>query len=113
MRQVLRSPTPRNLRAFRGGESNGLRIHKPAAMVDRMQDEIQTFRQLIECWPSKGQFGRDVAGDKDQGRIFYRRNRVPRSLHQAVVDAAAARGLEDVTMERLAALYERGRGEGR
>lgn len=82
-------------------------------MVWVMPDEIQDFRQLIARWPSLGQFGRDVAGDKDQGRIFYRRNRVPRKLHQQVVTAAAARGLDGITTEFLAALYDKGRGQGR
>jgi hypothetical protein len=77
-----------------------------------MQDDLHDFRGLIDRWPSMGQFGREVAGDKSTGRIFHRRNRVPRSHWPALTTAAAARGLQ-LDTEILERLYEAGRKQGR
>lgn len=79
-----------------------------------MQD-VPDFTALIDLWPSARAFGREVAGEKhqEQGRIWRRRNRVPKDLHPAVVAAAKGRGIEGVTLELLARLYAAGRGQGR
>jgi hypothetical protein len=79
-----------------------------------MQDVTpEDFRGLIDLWPSMGQFGREVAGDKERGRIFWRRNRVPKDLWPALIRAAASRGMVHVTEEFLASLYDAGRKQGR
>ena len=90
-----------------------LRGSRAPIMVRPMADAIQDFRELISLWPSMGQFGREVAGDKERGRIFYRRNRVPRELHAKVVEAAQARGFDGITSEFLDRLYSAGRKQGR
>ncbi len=78
-----------------------------------MQD-VTDFRGLIALFPSARAFGREVAGASNQelGRVWKRRNRVPRDLHEKVVAAAAARGLA-VDMDFLARLYQAGHKQGR
>lgn len=64
------------------------------------------FQQLIERWPSKRQFGREVCGTPARGGVMHRRNSIPRRLHQTVVDLAPAHGLQGVTLEYLAGLWD-------
>lgn len=71
------------------------------------------FRGLIDLWPNKRAFGREVCGDTERGRIFHRRNRAPARLHGAIVAAAAARGIAGVTHDYLAGLWNAGRRQGR
>ena len=78
-----------------------------------MQDLPTTFRGLIDCWPSGKAFGRQICGNADRGRIFYRRNRVPKQLWPSVIKHAPEHGLVGVDNAYLATLYEAGRGEGR
>lgn len=78
-----------------------------------MQDQIPDFQALIALWPSMRVFGREVCGDTEQGRIFFRRNRVPRKLHPALIRAAIARGLQGVDQPFLDRLYDAGRKQGR
>lgn len=78
-----------------------------------MQDLPADFRGLIEHWPSMRAFAREAGGEPEQGRIWARRNRVPKKHHRGVVAAAQARGLQGVTTEYLARLYAAGQGQGR
>lgn len=71
------------------------------------------FRGLIGHWPSMGAFGRELAGDKARGRIFHRRNRVPERLWPLLIELAPRHGLQGVTFEYLAGLYQVGKGQGR
>lgn len=71
------------------------------------------FRGLIDRWPSMGAFGREISGDKARGRIFYRRNRVPERLWPLLMELAPKHGLDGLTLEYLAALYQAGKGQGR
>jgi len=78
-----------------------------------MQDEITDFRGLISKWPTLRAFGQAVTGDPETGRIFHRRNRVPRSRWPSVIKAAREAGVDGVTTEFLERLYAAGRGVGR
>lgn len=80
-----------------------------------MQDEFTDFRAVMARWPSARAFARDVAGASSQelGRIWHRRNRVPRALWPAVLEAAARRQVGGLSTELLARLYKAGRGQGR
>lgn len=78
-----------------------------------MQDLPNDFQGLIGLWPSMGAFGRDLAGDKACGRIFHRRNRIPRKLWPKLLQLAQARGLAGVTPDYLERLYIAGRRQGR
>lgn len=78
-----------------------------------MTDTIKDFRALIHRWPTKADFGREIAGDAAHGKIFYRRNRVPRRHWEQLMLGAHKMGLGNVDQEFLERLYEAGRGEGR
>lgn len=78
-----------------------------------MTEQINDFRALIHRWPTKADFGRDVAGDAAHGKIFYRRNRVPRRHWATLMKGAFKVGLANVNEEFLERLYEAGRGVGR
>lgn len=71
-----------------------------------------SFQGLIDLWPTQRAFGREVSGDSERGRVFYRRNRVPKRLWSLLVDRATARGIKGVTIAYLRTLYDAGRGEG-
>jgi hypothetical protein len=71
------------------------------------------FRALIARWPGLAEFGREVAGDGEKGRIFHRRNRVPWSFHPTIVALAPKYGLAGVDRAYLARLYQAGRRQGR
>jgi hypothetical protein len=78
-----------------------------------MQELPTTFQGLISLWPSTRAFGRDLVGDPNRGKIFYRRNRVPTPYWPMVVKIAEERGLAGVDFPYLHRLYEAGRKQGR
>lgn len=79
-----------------------------------MQDAPTDFRTLIDRFPSASAFARAVAGEEhaDKGKIWRRRNRVPTEYHPRIVEICAPLGVDGVTLETLAAMRVRGRGEG-
>lgn len=78
-----------------------------------MQDLPTDFQGLIGRWPSMGEFGRQLVGDKSKGRIFHRRNRVPKEHWPKLMQLAAALGLAGVDRDYLDRLYAAGRKQGR
>lgn len=78
-----------------------------------MQDLPQDFRGLMARWPSMRRFAAAIGADPEQGRIFHRRNRVPRKFWPVLQIAADAMGLRGVDRAYLVRLYEAGRGQGR
>lgn len=70
------------------------------------------FQGLIDLWPTQRAFGREVAGDPERGRVFHRRNRVPKRLWPTLIQTAGAHGIQGVTLEYLRRLYDAGRYEG-
>lgn len=79
-----------------------------------MQD-VEDFRGLIGLWPSARAFAREVAGEdsQEQGRVWARRNRVPRCYFPMITVMALRRKIKGCTTEFLERLYEAGRGQGR
>lgn len=76
---------------------------------------IADFRQLIALWPSARAFARDIASEaqQEQGRIWNRRNRVPKEYWPRLITAATKLGVRRLTMEHLDRLHKAGKGEGR
>lgn len=70
------------------------------------------FRAIIDAWPSAAQFGRDLSDDGHNGRIWRRRNRVPRQYHKLLAQLATARGIAGCSEDHLADLLKVGRGVG-
>lgn len=79
-----------------------------------MQDAPTDFQALIDLWPSTAAFARAVAGEEhaDKGKIWRRRNRVPREYHPRLVEICPAMGIPGVTLDSLAAMRKSGRGMG-
>ena len=59
-------------------------------------------RDIIAAWPNAEQFGEDI-GLKvySHGRMMRRRNRIPPAHWDAVIAAAAARGIDGITRDAL------------
>lgn len=74
----------------------------------------QDFRSIIDAWPSAREFARDVAGvgKQELGRVWRRRNRVPAAHHPAVQRLFKKRSGMFVSLEYMAELNARGRGQG-
>jgi len=79
-----------------------------------MQDTPTDFQELIDRFPSASAFARAVAGEEhaDKGKIWRRRNRVPTEYHARIVEICPPFGVSGVTLETLAAMRKRGRGQG-
>ena len=76
-----------------------------------MQD-VETFRDLMDRWPSARAFAREIAGAdlQDQGKIWKRRNRVPKHYWSQLRASALRRGLGELTDETLERLWALGGG---
>lgn len=79
-----------------------------------MTDGIHDFQQLMDRWPTKAAFGRDIGlDDPHAARIFHRRNRVPRAHWAALIKSAHQMGMDFVDQDFLDRLYDAGRKQGR
>lgn len=72
---------------------------------------IYSIRDVIEKFDRPANFARAVGAPPGNGRVWYRRNRIPAKYHGAAIEALKFVG---VTMEpqRLKDLCQRGRGQG-
>jgi len=105
---------PITIRVSEGGVNIVARRAVTGDSRDAMQDKLpNTFQGLIGLWPSTRAFGRELVGDPERGRIFHRRNRVPKRYWSTMEQIASKRGLVGVDFEYLARLYKAGKNHGR
>lgn len=73
---------------------------------------VDDFRAIIALWRSARSFARDIGGPSmaEQGRIWRRRNRVPRHYWPRLLERLAERGRPDITEDMLETLWARGGG---
>lgn len=72
--------------------------------------EPATFRSVIDLWPTKAAFARDLktigGATKDPPvREWFRRDHIPEVWFDPVIKAAAERGFVEVTYRVLASLF--------
>lgn len=53
----------------------------------------QSFREVMEAFPSLSAFARACGAPGDRGRVWYRRGAPPRAMKEAVVEACRFHGL--------------------
>lgn len=63
---------------------------------------MDTFRDIIDAWPSAAEFARDVGTSGVNARGMRRDNRLPANFWVEAIQKAEERGIEGVTLERLA-----------
>jgi hypothetical protein len=62
-----------------------------------------SHRQIIELWPSRADFARELDVSYQTARQWYARDGIPVRYWQAVVLAAKSRGLAQISLEVLVA----------
>lgn len=65
---------------------------------------METFRDIINLWPSAEDLGRDIEIPGGLVRLWRRRDNIPAAYWLDIVTAAEARTIPGVTLERLATL---------
>lgn len=63
---------------------------------------IKSFRDVIELWPSIGEFAEDIGVKYVTGQLMKHRDSIDADHWVAVVEAAKRRGFKGVTYEALA-----------
>jgi hypothetical protein len=74
---------------------------------------MNTHRQIIELWPTRAAFARELGVDYQLARGWHTRNSIPSDYWVDVVHAAHERGFDQITNDLLAAIKagERNRAE--
>lgn len=70
---------------------------------------MSDFHSIIKAWPSLSEFAADVGVEYGTAKQWCRRNSIPPVHWLTVCEAAQARGMEDITVESLAAIAARSR----
>jgi hypothetical protein len=65
---------------------------------------MRRHREVIELWPTRAEFARELGVAYQTARQWYARDNIPANYWPAVVSNAAARGLRQVTVELLLAI---------
>ena len=65
---------------------------------------MDDFPSIIAAWPSLKEFGDDLGVPKGNVKQWRRRRSIPAPYWQRLVDAAQARRIAGITLEKLAAL---------
>ncbi len=65
---------------------------------------MNSFATVIDLWPSIVAFADDMGAEYPTAAAWKQRNSIPPAVWPKVVAAAAKRGFEGVTFERLASL---------
>lgn len=65
---------------------------------------MNSFAEIIALWPTVAAFADDVGVKYPTAASWEQRNTLPSDIWEDVVLAAADRGFEGVTLERLAAI---------
>lgn len=77
-----------------------------------MQSQISDFRGLMGLWPTLDVFGNEVTGEPrpnvtNPGRIWSRRNRVPRAYWPRLITLAQSKGVS-LNDQQLEAFWAQG-----
>jgi hypothetical protein len=65
---------------------------------------FDTFRAVIDAWPSLAAFARDIGTSENTAKGMRRRDSIPPEYWTDAVKGAASRDIDSVTLEMLAAL---------
>lgn len=65
---------------------------------------MDTVASIMGAWPTDADFARDIGVKPNHGQVMKARGSIPPSYWPDVVSAARQRGIEGVTIERLAAM---------
>jgi hypothetical protein len=65
---------------------------------------MRRHREVIELWPTRAEFARELGVAYQTARQWYARDNIPANYWPGVVSSAAARGLRQVTVELLLAI---------
>lgn len=73
---------------------------------------VRDFRAVIALWRSARAFAIDIAGPSmsEQGKIWRRRNRVPRHYWPRLLERLAERGHPEITEDMLESFWASGGG---
>jgi hypothetical protein len=71
-----------------------------------MDRRISSFRDIIDLWPNRADFAREVGEPYDNARQWDVNDSIPGRAFAAVVRAAEARGFPAVTHELLCSFAE-------
>lgn len=63
---------------------------------------IIEFKDVISCWPTAADFGRDIGIDDGSARAMKRRNSIASKYWGLVINAAIKRGINKIDYETLA-----------
>ncbi|MEA1674077.1 hypothetical protein [Nitrospirillum sp. BR 11163] len=63
-----------------------------------------SFADIISMWPSMADLARDIRASHGAVRVMKVRGRIPDEYWQDLVAGASRRGIDGVTLERLAGL---------
>lgn len=63
---------------------------------------MDSFRAIIDLWPSLPDFAADIDVIYVTAQAMYRRDGIDACYWPAMIDGAARRGIDGVTLERLA-----------
>lgn len=66
---------------------------------------MNTIDDLMRLWPSISDFGRDIGVKPSHAHVMRARGSIPSEHWQAVIDAAAARGIGGITADSLVRLH--------
>ncbi len=79
----------------------GSKVHKCTSAVTSAK-----FQEVIDAWPSPRAFADDMGTKDSHVRTMRARDSIPSGLWTTVVERAAVRGIEGVTLELLAGFAE-------
>ena len=68
---------------------------------------MDSFSAIIDLWPSLAEFASDTGVTPNYAKQMRRRDRINSDYWQRIVAGAEARGIDGVTLERMAALAAR------
>lgn len=65
---------------------------------------MHTIAEVLARWPTDADFARDIGVKPNHAQTMKVRNSIPSAYWSQIVAAAAARGIEGVTLELLASI---------
>ncbi|MCO6407321.1 hypothetical protein [Hoeflea alexandrii] len=71
---------------------------------------MSNFRNIIEKWPSRGEFAADLGVTPQHATNMYTRDGIPSKYWAALVSSASVRGIDGVTLDDLARIAAKGTG---
>lgn len=81
-------------------------------MARKDKPPVADFRALIDNFTTAAEFARQCGAKPDAGRVWYRRNRIPKAYRAAVIDQASTVGIS-ISESDFDVLRERGAGVGK